>query len=54
MVSYQMNNWSLESEKVEANLERLRGRMPDLPKHSVMLSRLLDSAGQKHGCLAGT
>ena len=27
-----MNNWLLESEKLEANLERLRGRMPDLPQ----------------------
>ena len=41
-----MNNWSLELEKLEANLERLRGRMPDLPKHSVMLSRLLVQLGR--------
>jgi len=41
-----MNNWSLEYEKLEASLERLRGRMPDLPKHSVMLSRLLVQLGR--------
>jgi MarR family transcriptional regulator, negative regulator of the multidrug operon emrRAB len=46
MVSNQMNNGSLESEKMEANLERLRGRLPDLPIHSVMLSRLLVQLGR--------
>ncbi len=51
MVSYQMNNWSLESDKLEANLERLRGRMPDLPKHAVMLSRLLVQLGRSMAAL---
>ena len=46
-----MNNWSLESEKLEANLERLRVRMPDLPKHSVMLSRLLVQLGRSMAAL---
>jgi MarR family transcriptional repressor of emrRAB len=41
----------MESEKVEANLERLRGRMPDLPKHSVMLSRLLIQLGRSMAAL---
>lgn len=51
MVSYQMNNWSLEFEKLEASLERLRGRMPDLPKHSVMLSRLSVQLGRSMAAL---
>jgi len=51
MVSHQMNNWSLESEKLEANLERLRVRMPDLPKHSVMLSRVLIQLGRSMAAL---
>jgi MarR family transcriptional repressor of emrRAB len=46
-----MNNWSLESDKLEANLERLRGRMPDLPKHAVMLSRLLVQLGRSMAVL---
>jgi MarR family transcriptional repressor of emrRAB len=46
-----MNNWSLESDKLEANLERLRGRMPDLPKHAVMLSRLLVQLGRSMAAL---
>ena len=46
MVSNQMNNGSLESEKMQANLDRLRARMPDLPKHSFMLSRLLVQLGR--------
>jgi MarR family transcriptional repressor of emrRAB len=41
-----MNNGSLESEKMQANLDRLRARMPDLPKHSFMLSRLLVQLGR--------
>ena len=41
-----MNNTSLQYEKLEANLERLRARMPDLPKSSVLLSRLLLHIGR--------
>jgi MarR family transcriptional repressor of emrRAB len=46
-----MNNWLLESEKLAANLERLRERMPDLPQHSVMLSRLLNQLGRSMAAL---
>jgi MarR family transcriptional repressor of emrRAB len=41
-----MNNAGLQFEKLEANLERLRGRMPDLPATGVMLSRLLMHLGR--------
>lgn len=37
---------SLQIELVEANLERLQGRMPDLPVVSIMLSRLLQHVGR--------
>jgi MarR family transcriptional repressor of emrRAB len=37
---------SLQSELVEANLERLRNRMPDLPVSSVMIARLLQNLGR--------
>jgi MarR family transcriptional repressor of emrRAB len=41
-----MNNISLQYEKLEANLERLRARMPDLPTSSILLSRLLQHIGR--------
>ena len=41
-----MNSTSLQYEKLEANLERLRARMPDLPKSSILLSRLLQHIGR--------
>jgi MarR family transcriptional repressor of emrRAB len=41
-----MNTTSLQYEKLEANLERLRDRIPDLPKSSVLLSRLLQHIGR--------
>jgi MarR family transcriptional repressor of emrRAB len=41
-----MNNTSLQFQKLEANLERLRGRMPDLPTSCVLLSRLLLHLGR--------
>jgi len=41
-----MNNASLQFQKLEANLERLRGRMPDLPTSCVLLSRLLQHLGR--------
>jgi MarR family transcriptional repressor of emrRAB len=41
-----MNNASLQFQKLEANLERLRGRMPDLPRSCVLLSRLLQHLGR--------
>lgn len=41
-----MNSISLQYQKLEANLERLRGRMPDLPISSVLLSRLLQHVGR--------
>jgi MarR family transcriptional regulator, negative regulator of the multidrug operon emrRAB len=41
-----MNNTSLQYEKLEANLERLRARMPDLPKSTVLLTRLLLHIGR--------
>jgi MarR family transcriptional regulator, negative regulator of the multidrug operon emrRAB len=46
MVSYQMNNWTLEAEKLSANLELMRERLPDLPIHAVMLSRLMAQLGR--------
>src|SRR6202142_898629 len=46
MVRYQMNSTSLQFQKLEANLERLRGRMPDLPTSCVLLSRLLQHLGR--------
>ena len=41
-----MNNTALQYEKLEANLERLRARMPDLPKSSILLSRLVQHIGR--------
>jgi len=41
-----MNNTSLQYQKLDANLERLRARMPDLPKSSVLLTRLLLHIGR--------
>jgi DNA-binding MarR family transcriptional regulator len=41
-----MNNGSLHFQKLKANLERLRGRMPDLPTSCVLLSRLLMHLGR--------
>jgi MarR family transcriptional repressor of emrRAB len=41
-----MNNIALQYEKLEANLERLRARMPDLPTSSILLSRLLQHVGR--------
>ncbi len=41
-----MNNISLQYQKLEANLERLRARMPDLPTSSSLLSRLLLHLGR--------
>ena len=46
MVSYQVNNWALEAERLNANLELMRERMPDLPMHAVMLSRLMVQLGR--------
>jgi MarR family transcriptional repressor of emrRAB len=41
-----MNNTSLQYQKLEANLERLRARVPDLPRSSILLSRLLQHIGR--------
>jgi MarR family transcriptional repressor of emrRAB len=41
-----MNNIALQYQKLEANLERLRARMPDLPTSSILLSRLLQHIGR--------
>ncbi len=41
-----MNTTSFQYLKLEANLERLRARMPDLPKSSILLSRLLQHIGR--------
>ena len=41
-----MNNTALQYEKLEANLEHLRARMPDLPKSSILLSRLMQHIGR--------
>src|ERR1700686_4877694 len=41
-----MNNTSLQYQKLEANLERLRARMQDLPKSSILLSRLVQHIGR--------
>jgi MarR family transcriptional repressor of emrRAB len=41
-----MNNIALQYQKLEANLERLRARMPDLPASSILLSRLLQHIGR--------
>ncbi len=37
---------SLHYEKLEANIERLRARMPDTPVSSVLLSRMLLHVGR--------
>jgi MarR family transcriptional regulator, negative regulator of the multidrug operon emrRAB len=41
-----MNNWALEAERLNANLELMRGRLPDLPLKAVMLSRLMVQLGR--------
>ncbi len=41
-----MNNSSPKFQKLEANLERLRARMPEMPLSSVYLSRLLLHVGR--------
>src|SRR5260370_15963156 len=41
-----MNSISLQYQKLEANLERLRARMPNLPTSSVLLSRLILHVGK--------
>src|SRR5258708_13906211 len=41
-----MNNIALQYQKLEANLERLRARMPDLPASSIWLGRLLHDMGR--------
>src|SRR5260370_5654877 len=46
MIRYQMNSISLQYQKLEANLERLLARMPDLPKSSGLLSRLVMHIGK--------
>jgi len=46
MVSSQTKIMSLQIDLVEANLERLQGRMPELPVVSIMLSRLLQHVGR--------
>jgi MarR family transcriptional regulator, negative regulator of the multidrug operon emrRAB len=51
MVSYQMNNWTLEAERLNTNLERMRERLPDLPLHAVMLSRLMVQLGRNMGSM---
>src|ERR1700682_3871988 len=46
MVSYQMNTTSHQFQKLEANLARLQGRLPDLPITIVLLSRLILHLGR--------
>src|SRR5258708_38012280 len=46
-----MNNISLQYQKLEANLERLRARMPDLPRSTVLLTRLLLHIGRGMGSM---
>ena len=46
-----MNNTSLQYQKLEANLERLQARMPDLPKSSFLLTRLLLHIGRGMGSM---
>jgi DNA-binding MarR family transcriptional regulator len=46
-----MNNTSLQYQKLEANLERLQARMPDLPKSTVLLTRLLLHIGRGMGSM---
>src|ERR1700730_12274607 len=46
-----MNITSLQHQKLEANLERLRARMPDLPKSMVLLTRLLLHMGRGMGSM---
>ncbi|HWJ34707.1 MAG TPA: MarR family transcriptional regulator [Steroidobacteraceae bacterium] len=41
-----MNNTSLQIQKLEANLARLQGRLPDLPISGVLLSRLILHIGR--------
>jgi MarR family transcriptional repressor of emrRAB len=50
MVSSQINT-SVLFEKLEATLERLRARLPDLPTSNVLLSRLLLHLGRGMGAL---
>jgi MarR family transcriptional regulator, negative regulator of the multidrug operon emrRAB len=44
-----MNITSLQYQKLEASLERLQARMPDLPKSTVLLTRLLLHIGRGMG-----
>jgi MarR family transcriptional regulator, negative regulator of the multidrug operon emrRAB len=46
-----MNITSLQYQKLEANLERLQARMPDLPKSTVLLTRLLLHIGRGMGSM---
>jgi MarR family transcriptional repressor of emrRAB len=41
-----MNNIALQYQKLEANLERLRARIPEVPTSSILLSRLLLHLGR--------
>ena len=51
MVSYQMNTPSPPFEKLEASLERLRARIPEMPVNSVLLSRLVLHLGRGVGAM---
>ena len=46
-----MNITSLQYQTLEANLERLQARMPDLPKSTVLLTRLLLHIGRGMGSM---
>ena len=41
-----MSSTTLQFQNLAANLERLRGRMPDLPTSSILLSRLFQHLGR--------
>jgi MarR family transcriptional repressor of emrRAB len=43
----QMNNFVSQFELIEANLQNLKGRMPDLPASSILLCRLLLHVGRE-------
>jgi MarR family transcriptional repressor of emrRAB len=51
MVSVQMNSAHSQIEMLEANLSRLRARMPELPMSSVLLSRLIVQLGREMAAL---
>ena len=51
MVSIQMNSTYCQFDKLEANLEGLRKRMPDLPLTEILLSRLLVNMGREMGTM---